>query len=106
MWETSVSSKETTASQIKGEKQLPVLTDSVKLMSYKFDEYEKDKKAKVEVITKRRTHVTTLTDTVIFCINWQAGAILQAKLPANTWCWRNQNEDTDTLTIIIINEHL
>ena len=73
-------------------------------MSYKFNEYEKDKKAKVEVITKRLTHVTALTDTVIFCINWQA--ILQAKLPANTWRWRNQNEDTDTLTIIIINEHL
>ena len=40
--EISVSSKETIASQIKGEKQLPDLTDSVQLISGKFDEYEKD----------------------------------------------------------------
>ena len=38
MREISVSSKETTASQIKGEKQLFDLTDSVQLISDKFDE--------------------------------------------------------------------
>ena len=38
MREISVSSKETTASQIKDEKQLSDLTDSVQLISDKFDE--------------------------------------------------------------------
>ena len=46
MREMSVSSKETTASQIKGEKQLSDLTDSVQLISDKFDEYERDRKLK------------------------------------------------------------
>ena len=55
MREISVSSKETTASQIKGEKQLSDLTDSVQLISDKFDEYERDKKAKDELIIKLQT---------------------------------------------------
>ena len=44
MREISVSSKETTAGQIKGEKKLSGLSDSVQLISKKFDEYEKDRK--------------------------------------------------------------
>ena len=46
MREISVSSKETKASKIKGDKQLPDLTSCVQLISDKFDEYEKDKKVK------------------------------------------------------------
>ena len=45
MKEISVSSKETSANQIKGEKQLSDLIDSVQLISDKCDEYEKDRKA-------------------------------------------------------------
>ena len=52
MREILVSSKETTASQIKSEKQLSGLTDSVQLMSDKFDEYEKDRKAIDELVIK------------------------------------------------------
>ena len=64
MREISVSFKETTASQINGEKQLSELTDSVQLISDKFDEYEKDRKAKDELIIKLQTKVTELTDKV------------------------------------------
>ena len=54
MREISVSSKETTASQIKGKKQLSDLTDSVQLISDQFDEYERDRKAKDELIINFR----------------------------------------------------
>ena len=64
MKEIQVSSKETTASQIKGEKELSDLTDSVQLISDKFDEYENDRKAKYELIMELRTQVTELTDKV------------------------------------------
>ena len=52
MREILVSSKETTASQINSEKQLSDLTDSVQLISDKFDEYEKDRKAIDELVIK------------------------------------------------------
>ena len=64
MKEISVSYKETTTSQIKGEKQLSDLTDSVQLISDKFNEYEMDRKAKDEPIMKLQTQVTELTDKV------------------------------------------
>ena len=62
--EISVSSKETTASQIKGNKQLSDLIDFVQLISGKFDEYEKDRNAKDELIIKLHTQVMELTDKV------------------------------------------
>ena len=40
------------------------LTDSVLLISEKFDEYEKDRKVKDELIIKLQTHITELTDKV------------------------------------------
>ena len=40
------------------------ITDSVLLISEKFDEYEKDRKAKDELIIKLQTQVTELTDKV------------------------------------------
>ena len=64
MGEILVSSKVKTASQIKGKKQLSDLTDSVQLISEKFDEYEKDRKAIDELIIKLQTQVMELTDTV------------------------------------------
>ena len=64
MKEITVSSKETTASQIKDEKQLSDLTNSVQLISDKFDEYEKDRMAKDELIMKLQTQVTELTEKV------------------------------------------
>ena len=108
MKEKSVSSKETTASHIKGEKQLSDLTDSVQLISDKFDQYEKDRKAKDELIMKLQTQVTQLTDKV---------SNLSVKVDEQEqYSRRNcllihgveevQNEDTDTISINIINEHL
>ena len=108
MKEKSFFSKETTASQIKGEKQLSDLTDSVQLISDKFDEYEKDRKAKDELIMKLQTQVTQLTDKV---------SNLSVKVDEQEqYSRRNcllihgveevQNEDTDTISINIINEHL
>ena len=44
---------ETAANQIKGENQLSHLTDSVQLISDKFDEYERDSMAEDELIIKR-----------------------------------------------------
>ena len=64
MREISVSSKEKTASQIKGEKQLSHLTDSVQLISEIPDEQERDRKAKDELIVQLQTQVTELTDKV------------------------------------------
>ena len=64
MKDISVSSKETTASQIKGENQLSDLTDSVRLISDKFDDYEKYRQAKYELIMKLQTQVTEITDKV------------------------------------------
>ena len=106
MKEISVSSKETTASQIKDEKQLSDLTDSVQLISDKFDEHEKDRKAKDELIMKLQTQVTQLTDKV---------SNLSVKVDEQEqYSRRNcllihgveevQNEDTDTISINIINE--
>ena len=60
----SVSYKEIRASQVKGEKQLSDLTDSIQLIYGKVDEYERDRKAKDELITKLQTQVTGLTDKV------------------------------------------
>ena len=60
----SVSYKEIRASQVKGEKQLSDLTDSIQLIYDKVDEYERDRKAKDELITKLQTQVTGLTDKV------------------------------------------
>ena len=42
MREISISHKETTSIQVKGEKQLSDLTDSVQLISDKFHKYEKE----------------------------------------------------------------
>ena len=55
MREISLSSKKITAIQIKGEKQLSDLTDCLQLIYDKFDEYEKDRKAKDELIIKLQT---------------------------------------------------
>ena len=43
-------SNDTRSMQIKGGKQLADLTQSVKLMSQKFDEFEKDRKEKKKII--------------------------------------------------------
>ena len=64
MREISVSSKETKASKIKGDKQLSDLTSCVQLISDKFDEYVKDRKVKEELIIQLQTQVKELTDKV------------------------------------------
>ena len=58
MKDISVSSKETTASKIKGEKQLSDLTNSVHLISDKFNEYKMDRKNKDGPKTKLQAQVT------------------------------------------------
>ena len=108
MKEISVSSKETTASQIKGEKQLSDLTDSFQLISDKFDEYKKDRKAKDKLIMKLQTQVTELTDKVSN-LSVQVDEREQYSRRNSLLIHdvkENQNEDTDTLSINIINEHL
>ena len=110
MREISVSSEETTESQIKGEKQLSYLTETViwYLISYKFDEYEKDRKAKDELTIKLQTQVTELTDKVS---NLSVQVDKQEQYSRRN-CLQihdveeNRNEDTDTLSICIIKEHL
>ena len=51
-------------SQIIGEQQLIDLTKSVKYISEQFDEYEKDKKEKEEIIKNLEGQVNNLTETV------------------------------------------
>ena len=58
MKDISVSSKETTASKIKGEKQLSDLTNSVHLISDKFNEFKMDRKTKDGPKTKLQAQVT------------------------------------------------
>ena len=110
MREISVSSEETTESQIKGEKQLSDLTETVigYLISYKFDEYEKDRKAKDELIIKLQTQVTELTDKVS---NLSVQVDKQEQYSRRNCLLihdveENRNEDTNTLSICIIKEHL
>ena len=108
MKEISVSSKEITASQIKGEKQLSDLTDSVQVISDKFYEYEKDRKAKDELIMKLQRQFTELTDKVS---NLSFHVDKQEKYSRRNCLLmhgveENRIEDTDTLSIKMINEHL
>ena len=51
-------------SQIIGEQQLIDLTKSVKYISEQFDEYEKDRKEKEEIIKSLEVKVNNLTETV------------------------------------------
>ena len=108
MREISVLSKETTTSQIKGEKQLSDLTDSVQLKTDKDDEYEKDRQAKNELIIKLQMQVTEVTDKVSN-LSVQVDEI-EKYYRQNCFLIHgveeNRNEDTDTLSINIINEHL
>ena len=104
MKEISVSSKKTTASQIKGEKQLSDLTDSVQLISDKFNEYEKDRKAKDELTMKLQTQVTELTDKIS---NLSVQVDEQEQYSRRSCLLihgveENQNEDTDTLSITLM----
>ena len=106
--EISDSSKETTVCQIKGEKQLSDLTDSVQLISDKFDKYEKDRKAKDKLIIKLQTQVVELTDKVS---NLSVQVDKQEQYSRRNCLLihgveENRNEDTDTLSINIVNEHL
>ena len=103
-----VSSKETTASQIKCEKQLSDLTNSVQLISKKFDEHEKDRKAKDELIIKLQTQVTEFTDKVI---KRSVQVDKQEKYSRPNFLLMHgveeyRSEDTSTLSINIINEHI
>ena len=107
-WESYQRVKETTASKIKGEKQLPDLTGFVQLISDKFDEYEKDRKARDKLITKLQTQVTELTDKVS---HLSVQADKQEEYSRRNCLLihgvkENQNEDTDTSSISPINEHL
>ena len=56
--------QKTNESQIKGEQQLIDLTKSVKYISEQFDEYEKDRKEKEEIIKNLEGKMNNLTETV------------------------------------------
>ena len=103
MREILVSSKETAASQIKGEKQPSDLTNFVQLICDKFDEYEKDRKAKDELIIKLQTEVRELTDKVI---NLSVRVDKQEQYSRQKCLLihgveENRNKDTDTLLMSI-----
>ena len=108
MRETSLSSKKATESQIKDEKQLSVLTDSVQQASDKFDEYERDKKINNEQITKLQTQVTELTDK----LSKLSVQVYEQEQYSRRNCFlihdvdENRNAGTDTLSMGIVNAHL
>ena len=54
--------QKTNESQIKGEQQLIDLTESVKYISEQFDEYERDRKEKEEIIKNLEGKVNNLTE--------------------------------------------
>ena len=56
--------QKTNESQIKGEQQLIDLTKSVKHISEQFDEHEKDRKEKEEIIKNLEGKVNNLNETV------------------------------------------
>ena len=73
-----------------------------------FDEYEKDRKAKDKLIIKLQTQVKELTDKVS---NLSVQVDEQEQYSRRNCRLihgreENRNEDTDTLSINIINEHL
>ena len=84
------------------------LTDSFQPISGKFDEYEKDRKAKDELIMKLETQVTEVTDKVsnlsVQVDEQEQYSRRNCRLIHNVA--ENQNEDTDTLSINTSNEHL
>ena len=57
-------SNNTRSMQIKGDKQLADLTQSVKLMSEKFDEFEKDRKEKEKIVNSFKQEVNGLKERV------------------------------------------
>ena len=108
MKEISISSKETTTSQIKVEKQLSYLTDSVQLISDKFDKHEKGRIPKGEPIIKLLIQVTEITNKVsnlYVQVDEQEQYVRQNFLLIHD-VYENRNEDTDTVSISIINDHL
>ena len=77
-------------------------------MSDKFDEYEKDRKARDELITKLQTQVTELTGKVS---NLSVQVDKQEQYSRRNCLLihgikENRNEDTYTLSMSIINKHL
>ena len=106
MKEISASSKATTAIQIKGEKQLSDLTDPVQLISDNFDEYEKDRKTKDKLIRKLQTQVTELADKVSNLSVQDDEQELYSRRNCLLIHGVEENEDSDTLSINIANEHL
>ena len=57
-------SNDTRSMQIKGDKQLADLTESVKLMLKKFDQFEKDRKEKEKIINSLKQEVNGLKESV------------------------------------------
>ena len=84
------------------------LSDSVQLISDKFDEYEKDRKAKYELIIKIQTQITELPDKVS---NLSVHVDEQEQYSRRNCLLihgveENRNEDTDTLYWCTDTEHL
>ena len=50
------------SNQIKGEKQLADLSELIKFMSYKFDEFEKERQEQKKVIEELRVEVSSLNE--------------------------------------------
>ena len=107
MRQISILSKEIRASQIKGRKHMSNLTNFVKQISDNFDEYKKDRNGKDEIRTKLQTQVTELAEKVS---NLSVQADKQEQHSRGNCLLingleENRNEDTDTLSINIINKH-
>ena len=87
--------------QIKGEQQLKYLTDSVELISARFDEYEADRKKKEEMINSLEEKVLGLTEKV----DKLSSLVDRQEQYSRRNCIlihgvkENQNEDTDEVVI-------
>ena len=94
--------------QIKGEKQLSDLAESVSFISSKFDEYEKDRKEKEETINKLKEEVSTLSER----LDKAEERIDNHEQYSRRNCLllhgieETNNEDTDKLVLDVINKDL
>ena len=91
----------TNESQIKGEQQLKCLTESVKFVSARFDEYQADRKKKDEMINSLEKKVLGLTekvDQLPYVVDRQEQCSRRNCILIHD-VKENQNEDTDEVVV-------
>ena len=94
--------------QIKGQKQLAELTESIDFISSKFDEYEKDRKEKEERTKILEDYLINMSKRV----DSLSGQVDKQEQYSKRNCLflhgipEKKNEKTDDLCVATINEHL